>query len=118
LVDALALKETATAYLPEGRGGRNMQHQLVALLRQSVYGHLSGYEDINPSRDGLNGLPGTRLLRIVDHFTHESPAIQVDGSLGGRKVVAALARLALHGRLHKTISVDNGPEFTSKALDR
>ena len=59
-----------------------------------------------------------RLLTIVDHFTRESPAIQVDGSLGGRKVVAVLARLALHGRLPKTIAVDNGPEFTSKALDQ
>ena len=36
-----------------------------------------------------------RMLTIVDHFTRESLAIEVDGSLGGQRVVEALARLAL-----------------------
>ena len=59
-----------------------------------------------------------RMLTIVDHFTRESLAIEVDGSLGGQRVVEALARLALGGRKPKTISIDNGPEFTSKRLDQ
>ena len=59
-----------------------------------------------------------RLLTLVDNFTRESPAIEVDGSLGGYRVVGVLARLALQGRIPKTIGVDNGPEFTSKALDQ
>lgn len=59
-----------------------------------------------------------RVLTLVDHFTRESPAIEVDGSLGGHRVVAVLARLALQGRVPKTLAVDNGPEFTSKALDQ
>jgi len=36
---------TATACLQESRGGRNVQHQLVPLFRQSVYSRLVGYED-------------------------------------------------------------------------
>ncbi len=56
-----------------------------------------------------------RLLTIVDNFARESPAIQVEGSIGGHQVVAVLARLALQGRLPKTIAVDIGPEFMSKA---
>ena len=59
-----------------------------------------------------------RLLTIVDHFTRESLAIEVDGSLGGQRVVEVLTRLALGGRKPKTISMDNGPEFTSKRLDQ
>ena len=59
-----------------------------------------------------------RMLTIVDHFTRESLAIEVDGSLGGHRVVEALARLALGDRKPKTISIDNGPEFTSKRLDQ
>lgn len=44
--DALGLTEMATTYLGESRG-RNVQHQLVPLLRQSVYSRLAGYEDTN-----------------------------------------------------------------------
>ena len=59
-----------------------------------------------------------RMLTIVDHFTRESLAIEVDGSMGGQRVVEALTHLALGGRKPKTISIDNGPEFTSKRLDQ
>ena len=59
-----------------------------------------------------------RVLTIVDHFSRESLAILVDGSLGGRRVVDALALLALRGRKPGSIAIDNGPEFTSKVLDQ
>jgi len=42
---ALGLTEIAPIYLRETRGGRNVQHELVPLLRQSVYSRLAGYED-------------------------------------------------------------------------
>ena len=41
------LTETANECLQESRGGRNVQHRLVGLLRQSVYSRLAGYEDTN-----------------------------------------------------------------------
>jgi len=44
---ALGLTEAAPTYLRETRGGRNVQHELVPLLRQSVYSRLAGYEDTN-----------------------------------------------------------------------
>ena len=47
LDEALELTETATACLRENRTGRNIQHQLVPLLRQSAYSRLDGYEDTN-----------------------------------------------------------------------
>ena len=50
LDDALGLTETATACLQESRGGRNVQHQLVALVRQSVYSRLAGYEETKVCR--------------------------------------------------------------------
>ena len=50
-----------------------------------------------------------RLLTIVDHFSRESLAILVDGSLGGHRVVEALARLALQGRKPRTIAMDKRP---------
>ena len=47
LDDALGLTETASECLQETWGGRNVQHRLVPLLRQSVYSRLAGYEDTN-----------------------------------------------------------------------
>ena len=47
LDDALGPTETANECLQESRGGRNVQHRLVGLLRQSVYSRLAGYEDTN-----------------------------------------------------------------------
>ena len=50
LDDALGLTETAGECLQESRGGRNVQHRLVGLLRQSVYSRLAGYEDTNDAQ--------------------------------------------------------------------
>ena len=58
-----------------------------------------------------------RLLTIVDNRSRESPAIEVDRSLTGHRVVAVLERVAAQRRLPHTLQVDNGPEFTSQALD-
>jgi len=47
LDEPLSLTELAEATLADTRTGRNIQHGRVALLRQSVYSRLAGYEDIN-----------------------------------------------------------------------
>jgi hypothetical protein len=47
LDEALGLSRLAADYLKESRTGRNVQHHLVPLLRQSVYSRLAGYEDTN-----------------------------------------------------------------------
>ena len=59
-----------------------------------------------------------RLLTIVDNFTRESLAIEVDSHIGGYKVVEVLMRLGEERNLPRTIRVDNGPEFVSKRLDQ
>ncbi len=50
-------------------------------------------------------------------MSRESPAIEVDRSLTGQRVVAVLERLAAQRGLPKILQVDNGPEFTSHAVD-
>jgi putative transposase len=47
-----------------------------------------------------------------------SPAIEVSRSLTGQRVVSVLQRLAASRGLPEVIFVDNGSEFTSKAVDR
>jgi putative transposase len=58
-----------------------------------------------------------RTLNIVDAFTRECRAIEVDVSLPGERVVRVLEQLRQTRGLPERITVDNGPEFQSKALD-
>jgi putative transposase len=67
--------------------------------------------------DSLHDGRRFRALTLVDHFTRESPAIEVGNSIPGRRVVAVLERMAkMHG-LPQVITTNNGTEFTSRALD-
>jgi hypothetical protein len=47
LDDALGLTALAGERLSDARTGKNGRHALVGMLRQSVFGRLAGYEDIN-----------------------------------------------------------------------
>lgn len=68
-------------------------------------------------RDTLADGRPFRTLNIVDDFTRECLASEVDRSLPGARVVRVLDRLrALHG-VPGIIVVDNGPEFVGRALD-
>jgi putative transposase len=58
-----------------------------------------------------------RCLTIVDEYTRECPVIEVDTSLPSARVLAVLARLATTRGLPRSLVVDHGPEFISKALD-
>jgi putative transposase len=58
-----------------------------------------------------------RALTIIDDYTRECPAIEVDTSLGGVRVVSVLERLAVTRGLPEVITMDNGPEFTGRHLD-
>jgi hypothetical protein len=47
LDDAVNLTDMAVDVLADARTGKNGHHLLVGLLRQSVFGRLAGYEDVN-----------------------------------------------------------------------
>ena len=47
LDEALGLFDRVPFIVHDFRTGRNIQHDLPALLRQSVYSRLAGYEDVN-----------------------------------------------------------------------
>jgi len=47
LYDVLGLHDLAGEHQSDTRTGHNRLHSLVGLLRQSVFGRLAGYEDVN-----------------------------------------------------------------------
>src|SRR5208282_4338086 len=47
LDDALSLTDAGADVLADARTVRNGRHRLAGLLRQSVFGRLAGYEDVN-----------------------------------------------------------------------
>src|SRR6187551_1131042 len=61
LDDTLYLTDTAADTLADARTGKNGRHRLAGLLRQSVFGRLAGYEDVNDA-DRLRRDPAMRWV--------------------------------------------------------
>ena len=75
LDDALGLTDLAGDALSECRSGRNTQHLLAGLLRESVFGRPAKYEDVNDA----------------DRLAHD-PAMRAVVDRGGLDRQAALTR--------------------------
>ncbi len=50
LDDALGLIDSVSAVFNDRRTGRNIQHDMPTLLRQSIYSRLAGYNDVNDAQ--------------------------------------------------------------------
>ena len=72
LDDALGLTAMASEMLADARTGKNGRHALVGLLRQSVFGRLAGYEDVNDA-ERLRHDPAMRWI-IGGNAAHGSAA--------------------------------------------
>ena len=79
LDDALGLTDLAGEVLADTRTGQNSRHTLIAQLRQSVFGRLAGYEDVNDA----------------DRLAHD-PALR--WIVGGRAVMQTAASASQMGR--------------------
>lgn len=68
--------------------------------------------------DSLFNGRAIRCLTIIDIKSRFAPAIEVAFSLPGERVVSTLNRLKEQRGLPGVITVDNGPEFRSQALQK
>jgi putative transposase len=57
-----------------------------------------------------------RTLTIIDEYTRECPALEVDTSLPGKRVIRVLENRAAERGMPEEIHVDNGPEFVCRAV--
>jgi putative transposase len=58
-----------------------------------------------------------KMLNVIDEYTRECLAIEVDRSIDADHVVAVLDRLALQRGAPMFVRFDNGPEFIAHAVD-
>ena len=58
-----------------------------------------------------------RVLTVVDQFTRECLLLYADRALSGGKVAAQLERVVKDRGVPLSITVDNGSEFASRAMD-
>jgi putative transposase len=59
-----------------------------------------------------------RILTVVDQFTRECVGLEADRSMTGKKVAEVLERAQQErGSLPESITVDNGSEFSGRALE-
>jgi Transposase DDE domain group 1 len=61
LDEMMGLADMAGELIEDKRTGKNIQHQIPGLLRQSVYARLAGYEDTN-DHEGLSRDPAMRAV--------------------------------------------------------
>lgn len=59
-----------------------------------------------------------RILTVLDTFSRFSPGLLVEPSINGERVARFLDEVASAYGYPRAITVDNGPEFVSNALDR
>jgi putative transposase len=59
-----------------------------------------------------------RLLSVIDVFTREALALEVDTSLPGSRVVRVLERLGRERPLPTQLVLDNGPELIGRLLEQ
>ena len=63
--------------------------------------------------DTLANGRNVRLLTVIDDFTCESLAIEIDSTLPSKRVTSVLDRIARDRGFPQVMKTDNGPEFSS-----
>ena len=113
-------KRTYRLYREAGLAVRRRKRKRIALFERKP---LPKPTTVNRSwsmdfvADGLIDGRKLRCLAIVDDYSRECLALEVDTSITGRRVAAVLDRLADLRGLPLSITVDHGPEFEGQVLD-
>jgi transposase InsO family protein len=97
------------------KGKEEPESSLALLCRH--FGALPTFRLIHSSSEGVNHasqLPTSRVLSVVDAYTRECLALEVDTSFASQRVTRVLDRIITERGRPEAIRCDNGPEFTSR----
>ena len=99
---------------------KRRRRKLVMLDRQALHVPAGPNEiwSMDFVMDALASGRRIKCLTIVDDFTRECLDIAVDHGISGGYVARVLDAIAQFRGLPRAIRTDQGPEFTSRALDR
>ena len=82
-------------------------------LRPRYKNHVWSYDFV---MDRTHNGRAIRMLNIIDEFTRECLAIEVDRKLNSAKVIEVLARLFVERGTPQYLRSDNGPEFIARRV--
>jgi len=113
-------KQVARLYREEGLAvRRRTRKSLTRVLRGRPASPQRANEQwaLDFLQDALASGRKLRVLSVIDVFTREALALEVDTSLPGSRVVRVLKRLRSERERPAQLVLDNGPELLSRALE-
>jgi putative transposase len=115
---AVSPKRVYRLYIEEGLKIRRLKRKRIAGEKSAVGTLTAANQEwaMDFVADGLESGRAIRMLTLVDSFTRECPAIEVDTSMCGRRVTRVLERVIEDRGKPVALRCDNGPEFTSRNL--
>ncbi len=114
-------KRIARLYREEGLAVRRRRRKAPARVRRGRPPVPDGANQqwaLDFLQDALASGRPIRLLSVIDVYTREALALEVDTSLPGSRVVRVLDRLRGERPLPTAIVLDNGPELISRVLEQ
>ena len=94
---------------------RTRRKKLIRSLRPLVQLHAADQEwAVDFASDVMNGGRTFRVMSVVDSFTRECLALEVDTSMGSQRLTRVLDGIKQRRGLPLAIRSDNGPELTSR----
>ena len=100
--------------LPRRRRRKRLSHVRVVRERPPALNYVWAIDFVH---DSLLDGRGFRALTVIDEWSRECLAIEVDVSLTGERVARVLERLCETRGVPAVIQSDNGPEFTGRGMD-
>jgi putative transposase len=96
------------------RRRKRLSHLRVVRERPQAINHTWAADFVH---DALFNGRRFRMLTVIDEWSRECLAVEVDASLTGERVARVLERLCAARRVPVVIQSDNGPEFRGRVMD-